>query len=162
MLGLYVDCVWNSHPCHPVCQFVPATLRLVLRYHLSLSLSLCHMNLISTITFYHPQHKPDKICPCLSASLLAAIITHCGSDIELAHSSGHAAPLTMCPLSAHPLHQQCEGVKCKARVEFRIAISLCVLIQIILLMITCHYFINCCRHWKLTGCWVMHFHKDTM
>lgn len=40
--------------------------------------------------------------------------------------------------------------------EFRIALSLCLLIQIALLMITCHYFRNCCKYWKLTGLWRVH------
>lgn len=90
---------------------LPAVVRLVIRYHLSPS--LCRKNLKLNITFYHPQHKPDKPCPCLCASLLTAIITHCGSDIELAHSSGHAAPFMMCPHSTHPLYQQCEGENAK-------------------------------------------------
>lgn len=106
-------CVWYMPSC--LCRRLPAVARLVFRYHLSPS--LCLENLKLNITFYHPQHKPDKPCPCLCASLLTAIITHYGSDIELAHSSGHAAPFMMCPHSTHPLYQQCEGGKCKAPVE---------------------------------------------
>lgn len=88
--------------------------------------SLCRKNLKLNIAFYHPQHKPDKPCPSLCASLLTAIITHCGSDIELAHSSGHAAPFMMCPHSTHPLYQQCEGGGgCKAPVEQALASESC-------------------------------------
>lgn len=80
---------------------------------------LCRKNLELNITFYHPQSKPDKPRPCLCASLLAAIITLRGSDIKLAHSSGHAAPFVMCPHSTQPLYQQWGwgGVGGKAPVE---------------------------------------------
>jgi len=133
---------------------LPATAcswRLVFRYHLF----LCHEDPEPNITFYHPQHKPDKLCPCPCASLLAAIITHCGSDIELAHRSGHAALFMMCPHSSHLLYQQCEGRKCKAAVEQVLNLeqhsSPWLLIQIALLMITCHYFRNGGKYLKLTG-----------
>lgn len=77
----------------------------------SISLYPCHKNLKLNIAFYHPQHKPDRPCPCVCASLLAAFIIHCGSDIESAHSSGRAAPFMMCPSSTHPLYQQWRGKK---------------------------------------------------